>query len=191
MPKKTIQRLLPSAAQLQENSALNWISPSVDSRDVNADGKRRWISNPQLWHLNRRSISGGVAVGLFIGWLPIPMQMLVAAFLASVLHVNLLIAVLLVWISNPLTLPALLYAAYVVGSLLFGWEAATQDFEPSITWLANSLGEVWQPILAGCLFLGALSAVTGFVAVRVLWRINLVKRWQERRVRIAMREQTR
>jgi len=189
MPRKTIQRLLPNAAQLQQNSALSWISEPAPAHEPGS-GRRRWIADPQLWHLNRRTISGGVAVGLFIGWLPIPMQMLIAAFLASVLHVNLLVAVLLVWISNPLTLPALLYAAYTVSSMLFNLQATTEDFEPSMSWLANSLSEVWLPVLAGCVFLGALSAVIGFITVRVLWRIRLVKRWQERRVKIAMRRQS-
>lgn len=189
MPRKTIQRYLPSAAQIRDNRTLSWISGAEsESGSVSGRASRSWIANPQLWHLNRRSVSGAVAVGLFVAWLPVPLQMVLAAFLASVLHVHLLISVLLVWISNPLTFPALLYVAYRVGSMLFGIEHASAGFEPSWDWLSSTLSHSWQPVVAGCLFMGALSGVIGFFVTRILWRIELVKRWQERRVRLAMRE---
>lgn len=189
MSRKLIQRYLPNAAEIRESRALSWLGETNGgSKDKSGGMVKNWISDPRLWHLNRRSVSGAVAVGLFVAWLPIPLQMVLVAFLASVLHVHLLISVLLVWVSNPLTFPALLYAAYHVGSWLMSTETNISGFEANWTWLSSTIHHSWQPLLAGCLFLGALSAVIGFLLTRVLWRIALIKRWQERRVRLAMRE---
>ena len=38
----------------------------------------RWLHHPNLWHLNRRSVSGAVAIGSFSGLVPGPLQMLTA-----------------------------------------------------------------------------------------------------------------
>jgi len=51
------------------------------------------IHDPNLFHINRHSLSAGVFVGLFIAFLPIPGQVLVAAFMAWKLRCNLPIAV--------------------------------------------------------------------------------------------------
>jgi len=29
-----------------------------------------WLHHPNLWHLHRRSVAGGVAIGLFCGLIP-------------------------------------------------------------------------------------------------------------------------
>ena len=51
------------------------------------------LHHPNLWHLNRHSVAGGVAVGLFTGLIPGPVQMLFAAIFAVVFRVNLPVAV--------------------------------------------------------------------------------------------------
>ena len=51
--------------------------------------RQRWLRPVQhllqhhnLWHLHRRSVAGGVAVGLLCGLIPGPLQMIAAALLA-------------------------------------------------------------------------------------------------------------
>src|SRR5258707_7217360 len=41
-----------------------------------------WLQHPNLWHFNRRSIPGALAIGLFAGLVPGPLQMLTALLLA-------------------------------------------------------------------------------------------------------------
>ncbi len=169
MPRKFIKRHLPDTDELRRHSAMQALGGGV--------------MRPQLWHLNRRSVSGAVAVGLFLGWMPVPMQMVLAAFAAMLLHVNLPISVLLVWISNPFTLPALVYAAYQTGARLLGQEPGQLTFEPTFSGIIQLLNYSWQPLLLGCLMLGAVSAVAGFLATRLLWRLTLLRRWKERQRR--------
>jgi uncharacterized protein len=52
------------------------------------------LHDPNLWHLNRYSVSGAVAVGLFVVFMPPLGQTILAVAAAILLRVNLPIAVL-------------------------------------------------------------------------------------------------
>ena len=68
MPKKALKSLVPSAARIREIKSLHVLGD--------------WIYATNLWHLNRYSASMAFFVGLFVAFLPIPGQMVVAALLA-------------------------------------------------------------------------------------------------------------
>ena len=68
MPRKFLRKYLPDPMRIQEHKHLRMF------------GQR--LADPNLWHLNRRSIAGGTAIGLFCAMLPMPFQMLPAAALA-------------------------------------------------------------------------------------------------------------
>lgn len=112
MPKKLIKRFMPSHDRIKQQKALK-IFGSV-------------LYNPNLWCLNRRSAAGAFAVGLFIAFVPLPSQMIMAAGVAILCGVNLPLSVALVWISNPITMPVLFYFAYRVGAWLL--HCPEQDF---------------------------------------------------------------
>lgn len=141
------------------------------------------LHDPDIWHLNRRSASGGVALGLFVAFMPIPSQMILAALLSVLLRVNLPLAVASVWVTNPLTMPLLFYAAYWVGARLIGGHPDAFQFELSLRWFTETIVQIWQPLLLGCVLLGAISAVIGGFLIRLLWRLHLVRRWRQRKHR--------
>lgn len=144
-------------------------------------GKR--LHEPNLWHLNRRSVAGAVATALFVAWLPIPGQMLVAATAAVILKLNLPISVAGVWITNPITIPPMSYLAYQIGAWTMGRPATDVSFELSFRWLLDELGHIGLPLLVGSVILGVISALLGHLAVRLLWRLHVVRHWQERKRR--------
>jgi uncharacterized protein (DUF2062 family) len=133
------------------------------------------LHDPNLWHLNRRSVSGAAAVGLFFAWVPVPFQMVLSAALAIPARVNLPIAVVLVWISNPVTMPPLFYFAYKLGSWLLGTTPQQFEFELSFNWLLNEMGQIWQPFLLGCFVSGVVCSLAGFALIRLLWRLHIVR----------------
>ncbi|MCK5718127.1 MAG: DUF2062 domain-containing protein [Thiomargarita sp.] len=139
------------------------------------------LHDPNLWHLSRRSLAGGMAIGLFVAFIPIPMQMLLAAALAIVTRVNLPLAVSLVWITNPITMPPIFYFSYKVGAFLLGIPELQGDFSLSQEWLLSSLGTIWYPLGLGSFVLGTFSASIGYVLVNSLWRLQVHRLWKTRR----------
>lgn len=161
MPRRFIKRYLPDHGKFREHPHLRRFGARLQ------DGN--------LWHLNRRSVSGGVALGLFCALLPVPLQMLVAGGLAIWLRVNLPIAVVLVWITNPLTIGPVWYVSYRVGAWLLDLPPRQVDFGLSLDNLLTTLQEVWKPLLLGSTVLGALLALLGFLLVRLGWRLYVVQ----------------
>ena len=143
---------------------------------------RGFFGDPSLWHLHRRSVANAFSIGLFMAWVPVPFQMLLAALAAIVIRVNLPISVGTVWVSNPLTIPPMFYLAYRLGAQLLGVDPGAFDFELSLDWVQSGLLQVWRPFLLGCLVLGLASSLVGGVFVRVAWRVYVVRRRNRRRV---------
>ena len=82
--------------------------------------------------MNRRSVSVACAIGLFCAFIPIPFQMILAAGLAIIVRCNLPIAVALVWITNPITMPPLFFLAYKMGAFLTDVHLGPFEFELSL-----------------------------------------------------------
>lgn len=139
------------------------------------------LHDPNIFHITRRSSAGGVAIGLFVAFLPLPGHMLVAAILAIYFRVNLPLAVVLVWLTNPLTIAPYLFLAYKTGTFLLHIPAEHVNFELSFSWAGQTLQRIWQPLLLGCLTYSTLTAVLGYVAVRWIWRLATIRKWEERK----------
>jgi len=150
------------------------------------------LQHPNLWHLHRRSVSGGVAVGLFFGLIPGPLQMISAALLAVLLRVNLPVAAFTTLYTNPFTIVPLYMAAYELGAWFSGarsGKAVGRLVFPEMHW-QNWPSELWawmqmlgKPLLIGLPLLALILAITGYVAVRLAWRVAVMLRWQARKRR--------
>ncbi|MGC9403435.1 DUF2062 domain-containing protein [Vibrio genomosp. F10] len=169
MPRKFIKRFMPDHSVIKRQKALK-IFGSV-------------LYNPNLWCLNRRSAAGAFAVGLFMAFVPLPSQMLLAAGLAISCGVNLPLSVALVWISNPITMPVLFYCAYKVGALVMNVPTEAFHFELSWAFLMHQMNTMGPPFLLGCLICGVIAAMIGYFGIRGLWRYSVVRSWQQRRLR--------
>jgi hypothetical protein len=179
MPRKHFRKYLPDHAAVREHRHLRWAQPL--------------LKHPNLWHLNRHSVAGGVAAGMIGGLIPGPVQMLTAAILAIVFRVNLPVAVATTLLTNPFTWPFIFVAAYEIGRWVMGgnggrmtafdFDWRTQpwtDFLPALwNWLL-SLGETF---LVGNVILAAVLAVLGYFAVQLAWRLYLLAYLKRRKVR--------
>ena len=167
MAKKIIRRFLPDADKIRNHRHLKFF------------GQR--LHDPNLWHLNRSSVAGAFAVGLFMAFVPMPFQMIPAAAGAMLFRVNLPIAVALVWITNPFTMPPIFYFAYRLGALVLGTPAQNVVFEISWEWMTAELVRVWRPFLVGSLLIAGVSAATGYFGIRALWRWHVSRDWERRK----------
>lgn len=173
MPRKLIARLFPSYHQMRDHKSLQFFGTL--------------LHDPNIWHLNRRSVAGAFAVGLFMAFVPIPFQMVTAAALAILFRVNLPISVALVWITNPLTMPPIFFFAYKLGQWVLETPPVQIQFQLSWEWLQTDMLLIWRPFLLGCFILSSVSALFGYVGMRVFWRIYVIRKMEERRRRISPR----
>ncbi len=169
MPRNFLGRLLPKAHEVRRDRSLRLFG--------------KLLHQPNLWHLNRYSVAGAVSIGLFIAFIPVPAQMLLAGAAAIAFGCNLPVAVAAVWVSNPLTFPFMFFAAYRTGAWLLDYPAHSVEFALSIDWLRTEIGAIWEPLLLGSIVLGAVCALGGNVAIRVAWRIVVMRHWRSRRER--------
>jgi uncharacterized protein (DUF2062 family) len=164
--KKIFKSLLPQVHQMKSHPKLQFLEDH--------------LNDPNLWHFNRRSLAGAMAVGLFVAFIPIPMQMLLAAILSIKFRVNLPLSVSLVWITNPITAPPLFYFAYKLGAILLNMPIQHIEFSFSIEWLFHIMGLFWQPLLLGSFILSTLSAFTGYLLINIFWRLHVNSLWRKR-----------
>ena len=179
MPRKFFRRYLPDGDTVRANRYLAWLGT--------------WLHHPNLWHLNRGSVSGGVAVGMFAGLVPGPLQMLTAALLSIPLRVNLPVALFTTLYTNPFTIVPLYLVAYHYGRLLTGAENRAAEIVPfEMDWanLADSMAALWdwtfalgRPLAIGLVALALTLAAAGWIAVQIGWRAYVLLAWRARRRR--------
>ncbi|SEK21214.1 DUF2062 domain-containing protein [Ectothiorhodospira marina] len=170
MPKKLIKSLFPGYHTVREFEILRLFGAV--------------LNDPNLWHLNRRSVAGAFGVGLFVAFLPIPAQMLLSAALAIMVRVNLPIAVTLVWITNPLTMAPIFFSAYHLGKFLLDEPARGFSFEWSLSWFTGELLMIWQPLLLGSLLMSTVAGLVGYTTIRLSWRLHILRRLADKRRRL-------
>lgn len=169
MPRKFIQQYLPDHETIKANPGLGLLGGL--------------LSDPDLWHLNRRSVSKGFAIGLFSAWMPTVGQMLIAAAGAIRFRANLPLSVVLVLITNPITTPPLFYLAYLLGMRLLGHSSELEFSTWDVDELIHMFGEIWVPLLLGCLIIGVISAACGYLLSRMIWRYVIIRQWEHRKAR--------
>ena len=133
-----------------------------------------------LWHFNRRSVARAFACGLFCAFLPIPGQMVAAAALAILFAANLPLAAILVWITNPFTIPPIFLSCYLLGSWVLDIPPQHFAFEWSWAWFSDELYTVGLPLLTGSLICGLFSAAVGYWGILLYWRWYVVRIWRTR-----------
>ena len=176
MPRKYFRKYLPDPEAVRS------------SRLVAAFGG--WLTHPNLWHLNRDSVSGAVAIGLLSGLVPGPLQMLTALLLAIPLRRNIPVALIVTLYTNPFTIVPLYVLAYAYGRLLLPGEHAPfpASFEMSWQTFHELMLALGKPLGVGLVALGLTLALAGYVAVQLAWRGWVIAAWRARARRRKARE---
>lgn len=178
--KKTLKRYSPKPSELKDYKNLGWLS--------------QHLHDPSLWNFNRRSISKAFAVGLFCTFIPIPFQMVIAAPAAIIFSANLPISIALVWITNPITMPFIFYAAYKLGAWILG-TPVDKNFLQSIKYINESRGDIsemftkigevfgniWEPFLLGNLLFSVVGSVLGYWIIQLIYLQRRNKRKSKKR----------
>lgn len=166
MPRKFLKRFMPDHKTMQQHPHLQRF------------GER--LTDPKLWHLNRRAIAGGLAAGLFVGFMPVIAQMLVAATLAILCRVNLPIAAVGTWITNPLTFAPIYLFNYKVGAWILGMPVEHYGFTMTWAWFSHEFLIIWKPLMLGSFICGLAAALLAIIFVRLFWRLMVIRSWLRR-----------
>lgn len=178
--RQFLKKTLPDHETIRRNP---WLRPFENS-----------LLHPRLWHLNRRSAAGAVAVGLFCGLIPGPLQMLGAALVALLLRVNLPLALLTTLYTNPFTIVPLYLLAYQIGRLVLGQgngflsppDFMWGDFAAWSTALQQWMLAVAQPLGVGLVLLASGLALGGYLLTRSAWRLFVLRQRKRRRSQRSM-----
>jgi len=175
MPRKFFRKYLPDHESVRNNRHLARFGG--------------FLHHPNLWHLNRHSVAGGVAVGMFSGLVPGPFQMFCAALLAIPLRVNLPVALATTLYTNPFTIGPLYVLAYLIGRMIIGGDGSALSSPPEMQWsqLRDSLDaflhwvmSLGAPLAVGLVALALGLAALGYACVQIAWRAYVIRAWRKR-----------
>ncbi|MBK9362646.1 MAG: DUF2062 domain-containing protein [Rubrivivax sp.] len=167
-----IKRLLPDPGQLAGNRWLRWLGPRM--------------FHPRLWHVSRRGVALGVAIGVFFGFLIPIAQIPVSAAVAVALRANLPTAVASTLVTNPVTFPPVYYAAWKVGGAILGEpppragnfpEAESESSGWQSAW--HFVSGVGRPLVLGLALFAIASGIGLYLLISLGWVLRV--RWRRRR----------
>ena len=181
LPRPTMERLrrlLPSPDSLQDKRWLRWLGPL--------------LQHPRLWHVSRRGIALGMAIGVFFGLLIPIAQIPVSAAVAVVLRANVPSAIASTLVTNPVTFGPVYYAAWRLGKAVLGEPVdagqappAQSDSTPvddGVAWWERSLTQlraVGQALLLGLAIMACSIGLLTYALVSAIWALRV--RWRRRR----------
>nr|WP_207184496.1 DUF2062 domain-containing protein [Rubrivivax gelatinosus] len=171
-----MRRWLPDAESIRSNRWLRWLGPA--------------LHHPRLWHLSRRGLALGMALGFFFGLLVPLAQIPLSAAAAVALRANVPAAVASTLVSNPLTFGPLYYAAWRLGSAVLGEPAqppaalVAPEVEPAadVSWWQRAVQRilgVGKPLLLGLAMMATGVGITTYFVVSAIWRLKVL--WKRRR----------
>jgi len=175
------------------------VVPKMPTRDEMAEN--RWLAPiahrflaPELWRFTRRSVPRGVALGMFAAFIVPIGQVFLAAFLALPARANVPLAVLLTFVTNPLTLAFWLVVANRVGqfflridpsghSAALGLEISSGRWE-NFSWFFQTAGTT----AVGFVLLAVLGSAIGYLVSGWIWRYWVGRKMRAKQRRYMERE---
>lgn len=170
MPKKYFRRIAPNPDTLRQHKILSRFA--------------HLLHEPNLWHFNRNSVARAFGLGLFSAFLPLPFQSPIAIVLAIWLRANLPLSVLMVFITNPLTMVPIELSAYWLGSLVVpgDFKALPHPFEWG--WVWDNLSSIGLPLVVGHFMMSIIGGIVGYYGIHGFWRLHLFQHLKKRKKRI-------
>ncbi len=166
-----------SMMRLRRSRVRPWLKKVPRQRHVRGTWLHRMLGDrlfsPELWRPTRQGVACGAATGLFWACMPVPFQMLPSGISAYLFRFNIPAAISVVWITNPVTWPLILYWQYRLGAWILGQEAADGA---GTEYLLDLAVGVPGPLLLGCAVTGLLAGAAAYSLINALWGA-VAERW--------------
>jgi len=138
------------------------------------------LAHPTFFSVSRRSVAGAIWIGVFIALIPLPGQTLIALLAAMALRVNLPVAGITTWITNPITMVPFFYWEYGLGTLILDLPIENFDIDLSLHWVTSGFLNIWKPLLLGSFIAATIVASLTYVVISVTWRLIVAYRYKRR-----------
>ena len=165
MPRKRLKKVLPTYEKITEQKFLKIFGNLLHKREI--------------WSLSRKRVVIAVFIGVFVAALPMPLQMVLSTFLAIILGANLPLSFILIFISNPFTMPPIFYLEYKIGALLLN---SNNEVEFNFDSMYDNFADIALALWSGAIVVGIFCAVVSAVVVNFLW-IYTVRKKRKNKVR--------
>jgi len=139
------------------------------------------------FNINRKMITRGVLVGLFWGFIPMPMQMLAVIATTPFIRFNVPIAIAMVWLSNPITMPPMYYMEYLTGNYILGKEGI-DNIELTLNWFSTHMDDIFIPLYVGTAFYSIVVSGIIYVLLNWLWIRSVKEEKNEKREKRAKKK---
>ncbi|WP_415397748.1 DUF2062 domain-containing protein [Sulfurimonas sp. CS5] len=123
---------------------------------------------PEYLSTNRKMVSKAILIGLFIAFIPMPMQMLLVLAMLPFFKFNVPIALAMCWFSNPFTMPPMYYMEYMTGAYFLGSEPL--NVEMTLEWFSKNIDNIFIDLYTGALFYSVVGSLSGYWLVNYFWK---------------------
>ncbi len=186
-----LRRLMPTKESLAHNRWLSWMGPS--------------LLHPRLWHLSRRGVALGAAIGVFFAFITPIAQIPLSAGFSMLLRANVPASVVGTLVNTPPTFAPVYYGAWKVGSWMLGEDTdsaeapqilaevgqpasdATPPASEEHWWQRwqHKLTDAGKPLMLGALTFSVVFATLAYFLVSAVWHLRV--RLKRRRRAVARR----
>ncbi len=133
--------------------------------------------------INRRTISRGIFIGLFWGFIPMPFQMAGVLAVTALFRFNVPVAIAIVWLSNPITMPPMYYMEYLTGNFLLDREGI-DSVKLSMGWFKEHWDDIIVPLYTGAAFYSIVVSSIIYGIVNLLWIKSVKSEKEDKRQRL-------
>jgi len=165
LPRKKLKKILPSHQKIKEQKFLKIFG--------------KFLHKKEIWSLSRKKVVLGVFIGIFVACLPMPLQMVLASLLAIIFNANLPISFILIFISNPITMPPLFYLEYQIGKQIIKPE---NPIEFNFDSMYDNFADIALCLWTGAIVLGVFTSVITGILINFLWIYTVRKNRRDKKI---------
>lgn len=188
-----LRRLMPTPEAMAANRWLRWLGPR--------------LLHPRLWHMSRRGVALGAAVGVFFAFITPIAQIPLSAAVSVLLRCNVPVSVVATLVNTPPTFAPVYYGAWKLGGWVLGTDtddanrpallsaatplpsaqaaqanAPAPDPRPWWQRWGQTLSEVGRPLLVGTVIFAVGFSLLAYGLVNGVWHWR-VRTKRRRRLR--------
>lgn len=112
-------------------------------------------------------VTKALLIGLFVALLPIPLQMVVVVVMMKFFRFNVPLAILLCWVTNPITMPFIYYVEYLIGSFVLNTDIMT--IQMSVEWFNDNFKSIFTQLYLGAFILATVVSSASYLITNYLW----------------------